>query len=289
RRLAVPATGACWLGRRHMTDKHLPDEQTLAFIGGGHITEILLHNLVRARGPAGVIVSDPLEERRQHLHEEFRVETAADNTAAARRGDLILINLRPEVVASVIPELVRAGLSRDQVVISLAAGIPLSRYAVLGPEQPLVRGLPNPPSRIGQGVAALAFTPQVTDEQRAVVRALFASLGQVVEVDEASLNLITALSSPAATLLFFEALVDAGVRGGLPRKVATEVASQTISGSLAMWRERSISPADLIAEAATPGGISVETLFVLEQRAFKGAIMEAIERGAERAAVLAQV
>jgi pyrroline-5-carboxylate reductase len=278
-------------------------KQTLAFIGGGHITEILLHNFVGAGGAAGkvvsaasVIVSDPLAERRRTLNAEFGVETTTDNAAAAAGRDLIFINLRPEVVASaaagVIPELLAARLNRNQVVISLAAGIPLSRYAALGPEQPLVRGLPNPPSRIGQGVAALAWAPQVTEEQRAVVRALFASLGQVVEVDEANLNLITALSSPAATLLFFEALVDAGVRGGLPRKTATEVAGQTIAGTLAMWRallpERNVSPADLIAEAATPGGISVETLFVLEQHAFKGAIMEAIARGADRAAALAK-
>jgi len=263
-------------------------KRRLAFIGGGHITEILLHNLVGRQvvSPASVIVSDPLAERRRHLTEEFAVETTADNAAAAASGDLIFINLRPEVVASVIPELVHARLNRNQVVISLAAGIPLSRYAALGPEQPLVRALPNPPSRIGQGVAALALTSQVNEEQRAVVAALFASLGEVVEVDEAALNLVTALSSPAATYLFFEALIDAGVRGGLPRKIATAVAAQTITGSLAMWRERNVSPADLIAEAATPAGISVETLFVLEQHAFKGAIMEAIARGAERAAVL---
>jgi pyrroline-5-carboxylate reductase len=236
--------------------------------------------------PYSVVVSDPAEGRRRHLGETFGVETTSDNGAAAAAGDLIFINLRPEVVASVVPELARARLSRDQVVISLAGGIPLSHYAALGAEQPLVRGLPNPPSRIGQGVAALAFTPQVTPEQRAAVRTLFASLGQVVEVDEACLNLITALTSPAATYLFFEALVDAGVRGGLSRQVATEVAGQTIAGSLAMWRELEVPVADLIEHAATPGGVSVETLFVLEQHAFKGAVMEAIARGAERAAAL---
>lgn len=274
-----------------MIDKHLPGGQTLAFIGGGHITEILLHNFVgsQAISPAAVIVSDPLKERRRRLEEAFGVETTMDNAAAAATGSLIFINLRPEVVPTAIPELLRASLTRSQVVISLAAGIPLSRYAALGPEQPLVRALPNPPSQIGQGVVALALTPQLDEAQRAVVTALFARLGQVVEVDEAYLNLITALSSPAATYLFLEALVDAGVRGGLSRTVATKIAGQTIAGSLAVWRERGSSPADLIAEAATPGGVSVETLFVLEQHAFKGAIMEAIARGAERAAALGRV
>lgn len=270
----------------------------VAFIGGGHITEILLHNFVggdsagHVVSPYSITVSDPLAERRQHLGEVFGVETTADNAAAAAAGDIVFINLRPDVVPSVIPELVAAKLTRNQVIISLAGGVPLSRYAVLGPEQPLVRGLPNPPSRIGQGVAALAFSQQVTAEQRKVVRELFASLGEVVEVAEAHLDLITSLCSPAAPLLFFEALVDAGVRGGLPRTVATTIASQTIAGTLALWRSRqgqgAVSPADLIAEAATPGGISVETLYVLEQHAFKGAIMEAIAAGAARAKELGQ-
>ena len=234
-----------------------------------------------------MIVSDPLDERRRHLSETFGVETTPDNRLALGGSDIIFINLRPEVVAKVLPELEAARLGPEQVVVSLAAGIPLSRYASLGPAQPLVRALPNPPSRIGQGIAALAFAPQTTGGQREVVRTLFASLGQVVEVDEAALNLITALSSPAATYLFFEALIDAGVRGGLARSLATQVAAQTITGSMALWRARDASPADLIAEASTPGGISVETLFSLEQHAFKGAIMEAIARGAERASALA--
>ena len=186
-------------------------------------------------------------------------------------------------MAAVLPDLQAASLRPDQVIVSLAAGIPLSRYAALGERQPLARGLPNPPSRIGQGIAALVFTPPVTPQQRETVRALFASLGQVVEVDEPALDAITSLSSPVATYLFFQALIDAGVRCGLSRPVATEVASRTIAGSMALWQARQVSPSELIHEASTPGGVSVETLFALEQHAFKAAIIDAIARGADRA------
>jgi pyrroline-5-carboxylate reductase len=263
-------------------------DRRIAFIGCGHITEIILHNLVdrQVARAENIVVSDPLAARLRHLEDQFGVATTHDNVAAARRGELIFINLRPEVVASVLPELEAAALRPDQVLISLAAGIPLSHYAGLGVAQPLVRGLPNPPSRIGQGVAALVFTPQVSPAQREEVRLLFASLGQVVEVDEPALDVITSLSSPVATHLFFQSLIDAGVRCGLSRAVATAVAGQTIIGSMALWQARGASPAELIAEASTPGGISVEVLFALEQHAFKAAVMDAIARGADRATAL---
>lgn len=264
--------------------------QRIAFIGGGHITEIILRRLEQGQGipPAQFIASDRDVGRLQHLRELFGIETTTDNVAAARFGDLIFINLRPDAVPVALPDLQAAQLRADQVVISLAAGIPLSRYASLGEQQPLIRALPNPPSQIGQGIAALVYNSQVTAEQRQEVRSLFDALGQVVEVEESYLDVITSLSSPVATHLFFQALIDAGVRCGLPRSVSTQVASQAIVGSMAMWQLRQASPYDLIAEASTPGGISVETLYALEEHAFKAAVIDAITRGAERASALGQ-
>ena len=265
-------------------------DQRIAFVGGGNITEIILHRLTKGRAmpPAHLIVSDRDEGRLQRLKELFGIETTLDNVTAARRGDLIFVNLRPETVSVVLPDLQGARLSTEQVVISLAAGVPLGRYASLGEQQPLVRALPNPPSQIGQGIVALAYNPQVTAEQRGSVRSLFEALGQVVEVDESYLNAITSLSSPVATHLFFQALIDAGVRCGLPRSLSIQVASQTIIGSMGMWQARNVPPYDLISEASTPGGISVESLYALEEHAFKAAIMDAIARGADRAKALGQ-
>ncbi len=262
--------------------------QRIAFIGGGHITEIILRRLNPGPATPGAefIASDRDEARLQHLRDLFGIETTTDNVAAARFGDLIFINLRPEAVPVVLHDLLAAQLSADQVVISLAAGIPLSRYAPLGEQQPLARALPNPPSQIGQGIAALVYNSQVTAAQRQDVRSLFDALGQVVEVDEPYLDVITSLSSPVATHLFFQALIDAGVRCGLPRPVSTQVASQTILGSMGMWQARNASPYELISEASTPGGISVEVLYALEEHAFKAAIIDAITKGTERARAL---
>ena len=249
---------------------------------------IIIHRLTQGKALSGarIIVSDPAPSRREHLSGRFGITPAVDNVEAAQRGDLVLICVRPEVVQAILPDLQAARLGPDQVIVSVAAGIPLSTYESLGEKQPLVRALPNPPSRVGQGIAPLVFSPAVTPDQRELVLALFDALGAVVEVEESHLNAITSLSSPVSTYLFFQALIDAGVGCGLPRPVATQVASRTIVGSMAVWRSRQAAPAELIAEASTPGGVSVESLAVLEQHGFEAAVADAIAQGAARAAEL---
>lgn len=259
--------------------------QTIAFIGGGHIAEIIIHNLTQTEviPPRNLIVSDPAPSKRQHLADQFGVSLAEDNTAAAQVGDLIMICVRPDVVEAVIPDLKAAQLHTDQVVISIAAGIPLSAYKSLGEDQPLVRALPNPPSQVGQGIAPLVFSPAVSKEQRQHVLDLFSLFGKWVEVKEEQINAITSLSSPVATYLFFQSLIEAGVECGLPHPIAEKVAAQTISGSMAVWDARDVSPSQLIQEASTPGGVSAETIRVLQDRRFPPIIIDAITQGTNRA------
>jgi len=259
-------------------------DQTIAFIGGGHIAEIIIHNLVLGSviPPERIIVSDPSQSRCQHLADHFGVSFAPDNAAAAQSGDLILICVRPEVVEAVIPDLQAAQLRPDQVVISVAAGIPLRAYKPLGKNQPLVRALPNPPSQVGKGIAPLVFSLAVTGVGRQLVLELFAALGEWVEVEEDYLNAITSLSSPVATYLFFQSLIDAGVSCGLPYPVAEKVAAQTIPGSMAVWRSRQVPPTYLIKEASTPGGVSEATVRDLEDRNFKKIVINAIVKGTTR-------
>ena len=264
------------------------ENQTITFIGGGHITEIIIQNLTRKKvlPPKQIIVSDPSMSRCQHLVSHYGITIATDNLAAIQRGKLILICVRPEVVKAVLPDLLEADLGLDQVVISVAAGVPLRAYAALGVEHPLVRALPNPPSQVGQGIAPLVFTSGVTKVQRKMVMALFTALGEWIEVDESYLNAITSLSSPVATYLFFQSLIDAGVACDLPLPVATQIAAQTIIGSMAVWRAKQVSPSELIKQASTPGGVSVKSIETLKELGFKPTVMKAILKGAARAAEL---
>jgi pyrroline-5-carboxylate reductase len=262
----------------------------IAFLGGGHIAEIIIRRLVEEQVLAApqILVSDPAPARCEHLADRFGITPAADNVEAAQRGDLVLVCVRPEVVQAIVSDLQTAGLRPEQVVVSIAAGIPLATYEALGDQQPLVRALPNPPSQVGQGIAPLVFSAMVSATQRALVLELFDALGDTVEVEESHLNAITSLSSPVATYLFLQSLVDAGVSCGLPHAVATRVASQTIVGSLAVWRSRQAPPSELINEASTPGGVSVETVRTLKQHELEATVADAIAQGTTRAAELGQ-
>jgi pyrroline-5-carboxylate reductase len=136
------------------------------------------------------------------------------------------------------------------------------------------------------GIVALAFNPYVNDEQRSEISELFASLGESVVLAEEKINAVTALSSPAVTYLFFQSLIDAGIRAGIDRETSTKVVYQTIVGAMEVWKKRQVSPHHLLSEASTPGGISVESIFTLEQYAFRAALNEAIGNAALKATKL---
>jgi pyrroline-5-carboxylate reductase len=261
------------------------DEKTIAFIGAGHITSILLNNLVKAGNLQAhrLVVSDPDKDKLQRLHDNYGIVMAKDNPEAVEKGDFIFINVRPQVVRIVIDELSRKQLPKNKLIVTLAAGIPINAYESLGDNIPIVRALPNPPSQVGMGIAALAFNPHVTNEQKSEIFELFASLGEYVVLSEENINAVTALSSPASTYLFFESLIEAGVGVGIDRDMSTKIVYQTIVGAMEVWKQRQASPQDLLTEASTPGGISVESISTLEQYAFKAALSEAISNAALKA------
>ncbi len=261
------------------------DERKLAFIGAGHITNVIVDNLVSAEKvyTHRLIASDPDKSRLKRLYDKYEIVMAEDNLDAVDRGDFIFVNVLPQVVGDVIDELRGKRLPADKVIITLAAGIPISTYKHLGKSLPVVRALPNPPSQIGKGIAALAFNPHVTEKQKSDVFELFASLGEFVILNEENINAVMALSSPAATYLFFQSLIDAGIRAGINHQTATKVVYQTIVGAMEVWNQRQVSPHELLSEASTPGGISAESIFTLEQYAFRAALNEAINNAVSKA------
>jgi len=260
-------------------------KRRIAFIGAGHITEIIVSNLTQADNILAhhLIASDPVPAKLSHLKNSYGISIAKDNRQAVEAADFVFINVLPNTVGDVVAEFQTSGFPRDKLIITVAGGIPISAYQALGDRLPVVRALPNPPSQIGQGIAALAFNPYVTEEQKEDIFELFACLGDYVVVREDLVNAVMALSSPAITYMLFQSLVDAGIRAGIDHRTAARIVSQTIVGSMAVWQQRKAAPHELLIEASTPGGISIESLFTLETYAFKAAIMEAIDSAVKRA------
>jgi pyrroline-5-carboxylate reductase len=260
-------------------------KRSIAFIGAGHITEIIVSNLTKADyiAPHRLIASDPAQERLEKLHNKYGISIAQDNLEAVNTADFVFINVRPIIVEEVIKEFRKIGFPQGKVIITVAAGIPMDTYKVLGERLPAVRALPNPPSQIGKGIAALAFNPHVTEEQKKDIFELFDSFGDHVVVREDLVNAVMALSSPAITYMLFQSLIDAGIRAGIDPETAAKIVSRTIGGSMAVWEQRDATPNELLTEASTPGGISIESLFTLEKYAFKAALMEAIDSAIKKA------
>jgi pyrroline-5-carboxylate reductase len=261
-------------------------QRTIAFIGGGHITSIILENLTRSGKTTGsqLVVSDPDLQKLESLQKKFAVQTADSNQQALDAADFIFFNVLPQVVIPVLNELREQKFPKDKAIISLAAGISMKTYTVLGDHLPVIRALPNPPSQIGKGIAALAFNPHVSKTQKNDVIELFSCLGEYVILQEDKINAVTALSSPVTSHLFFQAIIDTAVRLGIDRETSTKIAYHTINGSMELWNTREVSPYNLISEASTPGGISTEITFTLEKKAFKAIITEALEAGYKKAA-----
>lgn len=265
-------------------------KRKVAFIGGGHVTEIII-KAVSANSVLtadNMIVSDPDKKRLDHLRKRYGVATQSRNQSAVSAADYVFVNVLPQVVDTVLGELRQSPFPGNKVIISLAAGIPLDRYKCLGEEVPVIRALPNPPSQIGMGITAIAYNSKVTKQQIEEVSVLFSALGDYVFLSESQINTVTALSTPAIVYLFFQSLIDAGVRAGIDSKTATEIVSKTIVGAMEVWKRNRMSPQELMGQASTPGGISVECLFTLEKYAFRAALSEAISVGASKAAAFSK-
>jgi pyrroline-5-carboxylate reductase len=262
----------------------------IGFIGGGHITEIILDNLITSRvvDPKNLIVSDPDENRREKLSQVFRVQTTPDNSEAVAWGDFVFVNVRPQVVNEVLDELSQFTIPGEKVFVSVVAGTPMAKYHKLRDDLPIVRAVPNPPSQIGLGIINMVFNEYVSDIQKEEILELFDSMGEVMILEEKNIDPASALSSPASVLLFFQALIDAGIGMGMENEMSEKIAYQTIVGVMEVWNKRQVPLDQLLEETCTPGGVSEEAVLTLAKHGFHTAVCEAIQNSALKAEQLGE-
>lgn len=260
-------------------------EKRLGFIGGGHITEMLLARIVScgALDPERIMVSDTDPARLQVLKESFGINPSKGNRETFDHSDLTLICVQPKIVPFVVEEL--KGVSVEgKAILTIAAGVPMEAYEAIGEELAVFRALPNPPSKVGCGIIPFSENRFAKESQHNFTLEILSVLGQCVPMSEDGISIVTSLSSPAPVLLFLDTMVEAGVLCGLNRKDAVTVANQTVLGCLRLWEcSEGKSFGDLIADASTPGGISVESLYVLDRYSFRGAVKKAYLKGVEKA------
>ena len=199
---------------------------------------------------------------------------------AGSAAETILVAVKPGFVCDVVRELGQA--SSVSLIISIAAGINLASLESAAPDNPVIRVMPNTPCMVGAGASALARGTKAADSHAGKAKDIMGALGYVCEVPENLMNAVTGLSGsgPAYVALVIDAMTDGGVKMGLPRPTALKLAAQTVFGAAKMILDRDISPAALRDMVTSPGGTTIEGISVLESRAFRSALIDAVEAAA---------
>ncbi len=265
-------------------------ESSFGLIGGGNMGEALIKGLIqsRQRRPDQIIVSEPLEARREYLRKEYQISVAGDNQALVKEADNIILAIKPQIMGRVLDD-IKPVVTPDHLVISIAAGVSLATIQAGLPDKiPVIRTMPNTPALVLAGAAAMAPGEYAGPEHMETARGLFEAVGLAVEVEEKHLDAVTGLSGsgPAYVFVFLEALTDAGVLMGLMRQDALTLAAQTILGSVQLAMETGKHTGQLKDMVTSPGGTTIAGLNVLEVGGFRGLIMEAVKAATNRSVEL---
>jgi pyrroline-5-carboxylate reductase len=259
---------------------------SLASVGAGAMASALLRAWLRAGllKAESVVAVDILPARRQALEEELGVRSSDSVSAGVARAQVVLVAVKPQHVMDVLPD-IRAGLSPDTLVVSIAAGVPLALLEEgLGADTAVVRVMPNTPCLVGCSAAALSPGKRARAAQTELVLKLFRTVGRAFVLDESLLDAVTGLSGsgPAYVYLMIEALAEGGVAAGLPRDVALELSAQTVLGAAQMVLETKEHPARLREAVTSPAGTTAAGVRVLEKGALRAQLIEAVLAAAAR-------
>jgi pyrroline-5-carboxylate reductase len=243
------------------------------------MAEAVIAGLLRKQlaKPENIIASGPREERGTELKQKYGIQATTDNAYAASHADVVVLSVKPQRLSEVMKGL--KGVKSDALVLSIIAGASMKKIGAGLKHKAVVRSMPNTPGQIGEGITVWAASREVTEEQQAMARNILGALGEEVFVeDESYLDMATALSGtgPAYVFLFTEALIDAGVHMGFPRRIAEQLVLQTIKGSASFYHQAGRHPATLRNQVTSPGGTSAEALYYLEKAGFRTAISRAV-------------
>jgi pyrroline-5-carboxylate reductase len=243
------------------------------------MAEAMIAGLLRERlaDPARVVAAGPRKERIAALANQYGIDATADNAAAARAADVVVLAVKPQRLSKVLTGL--QGIRPQSLVISIVAGASIDKISGTLQHPAVVRCMPNTPGRIGDGITVWTASKATPAAQREIAQLVLGALGDEIYVDDESyIDMATALSGtgPAYVFLFAEAMIDAGVHMGFPRRIAEELVLQTITGSVAYYRQAESHPAALRNQVTSPGGTSAEALYYLEKAGFRTAISRAV-------------
>ena len=244
----------------------------VGFIGGGNMASAMIGGMIQKGVVSAddILVSVRTEKSVERLTNQFGVQATMENEAVVAGSDLVFLAVKPNQIKNII-NLVKNFISPEKIIVSILPGKSLQW---LGTE---IGTMPNTPALVGEGMTGVCANDLVTEEELQLVLTLLKSFGRAEVVPEYLMDTVTGVSgsSPAYVFLFLEALADAAVAEGMPRKQAYEFAAQSVLGSAKMLLETGMHPGELKDMVCSPGGTTIEAVAVLERENLRSAVIDA--------------
>ncbi len=263
---------------------------TFGFIGTGSMGGAIARALCKTVPAESVLLANRTAEKAQSLAQELGC-AAGSNEEVAQRCRYLFLGVKPQMMGDMLSPLLQILASRQDrfVLVTMAAGLTMEKVAAMaGGDYPVIRIMPNTPCGIGRGLILYTANDRVTQEELEAFTAALSAAGTLDPLEERLIDAGSAVAGcgPAFVCQFIEALADGGVACGLPRKKALLYAAQMVEGSAALVLESGDSPAALKDAVCSPGGSTIAGVRTLEERAFRGAVMDAVIAAAERTKAL---
>ncbi len=256
-------------------------QKKLGFIGAGTMAKAIIKGIVSSEvvPKENIKASEVSPELAQKASEQTGVQVVTDNKEVAVFSDIIILCVKPYSVETVLSEL-KDAVTKDKLVVSIAAGVSTgSMEKALNPEIPVIRVMPNTPALIREGMSAVCKGEHASQRDIKTVMEIFKAVGRCIEVEEKLINAVTGISGsgPAFMYLVIDALSDGGVKMGLKKETAIELAAQTAIGAAKMVLETGKHPAVLKDEVTTPGGCTIAGLSVMENEHVRSALIKTVQ------------
>jgi len=271
----------------------IPDmtHPTVAVLGAGAIGEILAEGLLRAGWETeDIILLERLEDRAREVERHTGIQVTLDPVVAVDGRDVLVVAVKPKDVGDLIDQIGEA-VKPGQVIVSLAAGVPLAVYESVIKDVAVVRAMPNTPAAVNEGMTAYCGGTHAGDEALALADMVLSAVGETIRLPEDLLDAVTAVSGtgPAYVFLLAESLTEAAIREGLPHHAAEKLVVQTLHGAGALLTASDKSAFRLRAEVTSPGGTTAAALHELEEGGFRALMERAVRAAAVRSSELGAI
>ncbi len=247
----------------------------IGFIGGGNMAEAMIKGMLKSN-IKDIMVSEPRSDRLLYLKNTYNIKTTPDNKELVRNCNILIIAVKPQNIEEVTAEISNL-ISKNHIIISIAAGVPLSYLTSKLKTSRIIRVMPNTPAVVQEGVSVLSMCECIHDREIGIVKEIFMSIGRVLILPEKYMDAVTALSGsgPAFFALFVEHMIQGGIEIGLSKDTSSELAIQTFIGT-AKLLESGISPEKIRIMVTSPGGTTEAGLKVFEERGFKDLVLKVL-------------